>query len=208
MSAAKTSLDDYVPTLESGDRLTSTEFERRYEQMPELKKAELIEGVVFLSSPVSSDHSRAHSILGGWLLNYSGAHPETSSHNDGSVRLDVDNQFQPDAVLRRVSHGNATLGENRLLEGGPELVVEIAISSVSRDLYTKKHVYRRSGVREYIVWRVLDREVDWFELRDGEYVARTPDAAGIIESVQFPGLRLHVPALLAGDVAAVLRALS
>jgi Uma2 family endonuclease len=206
MSAAKSLTDDLVPMLENGDRLTSAEFERRYEAMPELKKAELIEGVVFLSSPVSKGHSRAHSILGGWLLAYSAAHPEASSHNDGSVRLDIDNQFQPDVMLRRVGK-ETTASDKEILDGAPELVAEIALSSVSRDLYAKKHVYRRTGVREYIVWRVLDREVDWFELRDGDFVARQPDSAGIIESRVFPGLRLNVTALLAGDVAAVLKAL-
>ena len=30
--------DDVVPALENGDRLTRTEFERRYEAMPHLKK--------------------------------------------------------------------------------------------------------------------------------------------------------------------------
>ena len=49
------------PPLESGDRLTRAEFERRYEAMPELKKAELIEGVVYVSSPVRFDrHSEQH----------------------------------------------------------------------------------------------------------------------------------------------------
>ena len=71
-------------------------------------------------------------------------------------------------------------------------------------MFSKKHVYRRNGVREYIVWRVRDGEVDWFELTDGEYVLREPDAAGVIESVQFPGLKLNVPALLEGDLKAVL----
>jgi hypothetical protein len=42
-----------VPYLESGDRLTRQEFERRYTAMPNLKKAELIEGIVYKSSSAS-----------------------------------------------------------------------------------------------------------------------------------------------------------
>ena len=38
--------------LENGDRLTRAEFERRYAAMPRLKKAELIEGIVYVPSPV------------------------------------------------------------------------------------------------------------------------------------------------------------
>ena len=196
---------DYVPPLENGDRLSSREFERRYEAMPELKKAELIEGVVFLSSPVSLDHSNGQGVLTTWLGTYALQHPAVSFHSDGSVRLDVDNQFQPDVFLWKLDEGTARRGEKNLLDVAPELVVEYAASSVSRDLYTKKHVYRRTGVREYIVLRVLDRALDWFELTDGDYVAREPDAAGYIESSQFPGLRLNIPALLDGRFEAAIQ---
>ena len=48
-----------VPPLENGDRLTRDEFERRYEAMPHLKKAELIEGVVYVPSPVRYRHHGA-----------------------------------------------------------------------------------------------------------------------------------------------------
>lgn len=195
------------PPLENGDRLTMAEFERRYEAMPELKKAELIEGVVFLASPVGLGHSRGQSIMATWLGTYAAIHPECSVHTDGSVRLDADNEFQPDVFLWRPGAGTASEGERGLLDGPPDLVVEVASSSVSRDLFAKKHVYRRGGVREYIVWRVRDEAVDWFELRDGEYVVRQPDPGGHIESSEFHGLRLDVTALLRGDFAAVLAAL-
>ena len=197
---------DFVPPLENGDRLTSIEFERRYEAMPELKKAELIEGVVFLASPVSLSHGEGQSLLTGWLIAYRRLHDTVRVHSDTSVRLDPDNQFQPDIFLWRTTGGTARIGDKDILEGAPELVVEVAASSVSRDLYNKKNVYRRNGVREYIVWRVRDGELDWFELTEGQYVRRDPAADGIIESAQFPGLRLPVQALIDGDLKAVLDA--
>ena len=195
---------EFIPPLENGDRLTVREFERRYEAMSELKKAELIEGVVFLASPVSLEHSRGHGALATWLGVFAAHTSGVSVHTDGSVRLDIDNEYQPDAFLWRVEGGTAHPGDRGLLDGAPEFVVEVAASSVSRDLFAKKNVYRRAGVREYIVWRVRDEALDWFELRDGDYILRQPDETGIIESVQFPGLRLNVPALLSGDLAAVL----
>ncbi len=179
------------------------EFERRYEAMPELKKAELIEGVVFLASPVSLTHSAGHMALTGWVATYVAHHPGMKAHSDGSVRLDPDNEFQPDIFLRKAEGGLSRPGSRDLLDGPPELVIEVAASSVSRDLFAKKHVYRRNGVPEYIVWRVRDGALDWFELTNGEYVAREPDGNGIIESRQFPGLRLDIPALLAGELAKV-----
>jgi len=38
-------------SLESGDHLTHEEFHRRYLERPDIKKAELVEGVVYVSSP-------------------------------------------------------------------------------------------------------------------------------------------------------------
>jgi hypothetical protein len=68
----------------------------------------------------------------------------------------------------------------------------------------KKEAFRRNGVHEYVVWRVLDGAIDWFRLRDGAYVPLAPDADGVVESDEFPGLRLHLPSMLAGDLVAVL----
>ena len=82
------------------------------------------------------------------------------------------------------------------------------MSSVSRDLFAKKHVYRRSGVPEYVVWRVRDRELDWFDLVDGDYLARAAAADGMMESRQFPGLKLDLAALRDGDLARLLAAIT
>lgn len=43
-----------IPPLQAGDFLTRAEFERRYHNHPELKKAELIEGIVYMPSPVNA----------------------------------------------------------------------------------------------------------------------------------------------------------
>jgi Uma2 family endonuclease len=84
------------------------------------------------------------------------------------------------------------------------LVVEIASSSASYDLHDKLRVYRRNGVQEYVVWRVYDKQVDWFRLVSKEYVPLAPDASGVVHSQMFPGLCLAVSALLNGDLATVL----
>jgi Uma2 family endonuclease len=59
-------------------------------------------------------------------------------------------------------------------------------------------------VPEYVVWQMREQRIDWFRLQDGRYVRVEPDARGVIESAAFPGLRLAVPKLLAGDNAGVL----
>jgi Uma2 family endonuclease len=110
-------------------------------------------------------------------------------------------------LLRLEQGGSSHIGADGYVEGAPELVVEVAASSASYDLHDKLRVYRRNGVEEYVVWRVLDREVDWFVLREGTYERLEADQTGILHSEVFPGLWLDVPALLARDLAAVLATL-
>jgi Uma2 family endonuclease len=197
------------PPLEPGDQLTRPEFERRYEAMPRHIKAELLEGVVYMPSPVRyRRHGRPHAQLMGWLIQYEAGTPGVEAADNSTARLDLDNEPQPDAVLLidPARGGQARISTDDYIEDAPELVLEVASSSVSVDLTTKLHVYRRNGVREYLVWRVLDRAVDWFVLRAGQYERLTPDPEGLLHSEAFPGLWLDVTALLEGDVAGVLAA--
>lgn len=192
-----------VPALDSGARMTRFEFERRYEASPPWLRAELIEGVVYVASPVSLPHGDEHFRLVTWLGAYTARHPDVVGSDNATIRLDLDNEPQPDVHLRyRTSTQNRMAGD--YLEGAPELVAEVAVSSQSIDLHDKLEAYRRNGVQEYIVWRVYDRALDWFVLERGEYLRLEPGAAGVIESRVFPGLRLAVAALLAGDLPTVL----
>jgi Uma2 family endonuclease len=193
------------PVLDSGDRLTREEFHRRYCERPDIKKAELVEGVVYVASPVRADvHGMPHADVVVWLGTYRARTPGVHLSDNATVQLDDENEVQPDAILWREEPGGARLTEKGYVEGAPQLVVEVAASSASYDLHDKLGAYRRNGVREYVVWRTLDRAIDWFRLREGEYVRVEPDERGVIESAQFPGLRLHVTKLLAGDLAGVL----
>jgi Uma2 family endonuclease len=195
--------------LEPGDRLTRAEFERRYEAMPHLIKAELIEGVVYMPSPVRQRrHGRPHAHLIAWLVQYEAGTPGVEVGDNSTARLDLDNEPQPDALLLidPARGGQARIGTDDYIEGAPELVAEVASSSASYDLHTKLHVYRRSGVREYIVWRVLEQALDWFVLRDGQYERLLPGSDGVLRSEVFAGLWLDPAALLRGDIAAVLTA--
>lgn len=201
---AKTSpASEELPILETGDHLTRHEFERRYNLTPEKVKAELIEGVVYMASPVRhKHHGKPHSRIIGWLFNYILETPGVDLSDNATLRLDADNEPQPDVLLfiEEEAGGNVRVTEDDLLEGSPELIVEIAASSASIDLHRKLHVYRRNGAQEYIVWRRKDNELDWFQLQEGQYVCLQPDNKGVIRSHVFPGLHLNVPALLAGEM--------
>ncbi len=199
-----------IPPLENGDRLTRQEFERRYQAMPAVKKAELIEGKVYMASPVRQvNHGRPHGQIMTWLGTYHAATPGVDLGDNATVRLDLDNEPQPDGLLRLEPEagGQSRIDAEGYIQGAPELIVEVAASSAAYDLDEKLRVYRRNGVQEYIVWQVGDRRVDWFSLQAGTYQSLEPTASGTFHSLVFPGLWLAVSALLESDLMTVLSTL-
>jgi Uma2 family endonuclease len=199
-----------IPLLENGDKLNRYEFERRYNAMPNLKKAELIEGIVYMAAALRfRSHGQPHAWILTWLGTYEAATTGVALGVEPTVRLDLDNEPQPDVVLmiNPDAAGQARLSEDDYIEGAPELIVEIAASSVAIDLHAKKQAYRRNGVKEYIVWQVLDRQLTWFYLEQGEYLELGADSNGIMRSQVFPGLWLGVAELLAGNMQSVLSVL-
>jgi Uma2 family endonuclease len=198
------------PLLEQGDRLSRAEFERRYEQMPHVRKAELIEGIVYMPSPARyKAHSEPQIHLATWLGVYCSETPGVECADNSTVRLDLDNEPQPDLVLFKSAEkgGQARISDDDYIEGAPELVVEIVGSSKAYDLHQKKGAYRRNGVREYLAWITGEKRLVWWELRDEEYQEIAPGPDGLLKSGIFPGLWLDTKALLRGNMKGVLAAL-
>jgi Uma2 family endonuclease len=201
---------DEFPPLEAGDHLSLLEFERRYEARPDIKKAELIGGVVYMPSPARFlEHAQPHGQMVTWLGLYSAATPGVELGDNATVYLDLENEVQPDALLRLAPElgGGSRVTTNHCLEGPPELVLEIAASSASYDLNVKLRAYQRRGVGEYIAVQMYERRIDWFRLRNEVYQPLQPDASGIICSEIFPGLCLNATAFWAGDMVQVLATL-
>ncbi|OBQ38441.1 MAG: hypothetical protein AN487_07470 [Anabaena sp. CRKS33] len=200
-----------IPPLTNGDKLTRYEFERRYNAVSKPKKAELIEGIVYIMPAALRfrSHGQPHGRILTWLGNYEAMTPGVALGVEPTVRLDLDNEPQPDAVLIILPEagGQTRISEDDYIDGPPELVVEIAASSVAIDLHGKKQAYRRNGVREYIVWQVLDQKLSWFSLQEGEYLELLPNEEGILKSRVFPGLWLAVNELLTGNMQVVLNVL-
>lgn len=199
-----------VPPLNNGDRLTRAEFERIYEAHPEIKKAELIEGVVYMPSPARfREHGKPHFHSISWLGVYCAGTPGVEGGDNATLRLDFENEPQPDALLFLPPDygGTAWVGEDGYLEGTPELIVEVSASSASYDLNQKKRVYARNGVPEYIVYLAYEKRVIWHVLRDGVYEEQAANEDGVLKSERFPGLWLLPDALLSGDLSRVLETL-
>ncbi len=199
-----------IPRLQNGDTLDGDEFMLRYHATPDVKKAELIEGVVFMPSPVRTDvHGQPHALLTGWLVNYFAATPGLILSDNGSVRLDARNVPQPDLslLIDRSRGGQHGLDPEGYIDGAPDLVCEVAASSVSIDRNAKLRAYQRNGVREYILCRTEDGVIEWFILRNKRYRSLAPDDAGILRSEAFPGLHLDPVAILGSDIVRVLAVL-
>lgn len=203
MSQAKPIPEQLKSILENGDRLSRPEFERRYERSPHIKKAELVEGVVYMALPVRArQHGRPHSLIMGWLMVYEAATPNVMVLDNTTVRLDWENEVQPDALLRLEESmgGQSRISEDDYVEGAPELIVEIVASSAAYDLHDKLRVYRRNGVKEYLVWVVQEKEFRWYVFESGEYHQQQPDRASYFKNQIFSGLWLDVQALFAGQI--------
>lgn len=199
---------DSLPPLEAGDRLTLREFLRRYEAMPNVNKAELVEGIVCMPSPVRIEHASPHTILNGIFWVYWTATPGVEAGDNATVELDEGNGPQPDAYLRILPEfGGQSQTRRGYVISAPELLAEVSGTSVGRDLHEKFNAYERNGVKEYVVWRVFDRAIDWFVRRDRRFERMEPSPDGVCRSEVFPGLWVNVAGLLAGDFPAVMTTL-
>ena len=187
--------------LDNGDRLTAAEFLRRYEAAPDVRKAQLIEGIVHMPSPVRfTAHAQPDSLIQLWLGIYALEHPGLEAIPNATLLLDTDNTPQPDAILCTAPQPGRKvwLNEKDYLCGAPQLVCEVAASSAAVDLHDKFRAYRRNGIQEYLVWLTQEKRIRWFHLKDQEYVEQKEKSGRLTSSV-FPDLVLDVKALLKGD---------
>jgi len=196
------------PPLRGGDRLTSDEFMRRWEAMPDLKHAELIDGIVYMPSPLSNKHSDFHLALAGWISYYAANTPGCHGGLEVTWIMGERDVPQPDLTLRVLpAYGGQSRDEGEYSGGAPELIVEVALSSRARDLGAKLRLYERMGVREYLVAVVSQAKFIWHERTASGFQALDQDTDGILRSRCFPGLWLDAAALSRRDQAGVLAVL-
>jgi Uma2 family endonuclease len=197
------SVQNNVPLLVNGDRLTQAEFHRRYETYPEDVKFELIGGIVYMVSPLRRSHGRYHVKLSFALELYEMGTPGIELLDNTTTILGEESEPQPDLGLRILSaYGGRSreTGED-YVEGPPELLSEISYSTRAIDLHRKRDDYRRAGVQEYLVVCVEEQELHWFNFATGRYIR--PNRQRISRSKVFPGLWIDGPALLARDSARI-----
>jgi hypothetical protein len=189
-----------MPMLVEGQRLDQPTFHELYERMPEGTWAELIDGVVHMSSPAGPDHSRSSVTLTYWFCYYRENTPGVDVLDNASTALDFKREPQPDAQLRILPEcGGRTRTDRKVVRGVPELIAEVSHTSRYIDLGPKFDDYERVGVLEYIVRALEPDEVLWFVLRQGRLVQLPAGPDGIFRSTVFPGLWLDPQALIEND---------
>lgn len=189
-----------LPPLVGGQRLDQPTFHRLYEAMPRGTRAELINGVVSMPSPVGLEHGVAEMPVNVWLHYYVEQTPGLKAANNATAILGNQSEPQPDAFLLILPEfGGRTRVEKKMLRGAPELVVEVAHTSRYIDLGPKLEDYQRAGVLEYVVRALEPDQVLWFVLQDGVLVQQAPGEDGLYRSVNFPGLWLDPEALIRDD---------
>jgi Uma2 family endonuclease len=197
-----------VPPLIAGDFLSRDEFLRRWEAMPHVKRVELIRGVVYKPSPLSTDHGSADLDIATWLGVYKASTPGCQGLSNATWLMGEDSAPQPDTSLRILpEYGGQSRTEGQYAAGAPEFLAEVCLSSTAYDLHQKLDVYQEAGVQEYLAVLMREREVRWHRLAGGIFEVVTAPADGIYRSAAFPGLWLDAAALLAGDLARVLAVL-
>jgi Uma2 family endonuclease len=188
-----------VPFLVNGQRMNQPEFHRRYAAYPEDEKWELIGGIVYMTSPLRYPHGNYDFVLGGVLGMYTMQTPGVEgAHNITSI-LGGESEPQPDQALRITTEcgGRSRINDEEYLEGAPELIAEIAYSSLDIDMHRKRDDYEATGVIEYMVLSIEDQELYWYHFPTGKTIR--PSRHGVSRSRVFPGLWIDGPALLARD---------
>ena len=186
----------FPPLLREGDRLHALDFLRRWEAMPELKHAELIDGVVFMAFPVGATHALLHQSFSGWLWLYSTATTGCQSGIEGTWLMGPKQVPQPDLAMRILPEfGGQSHQAGDYFSGAPELIIEITGSSMSRDLGVKLDLYRKAGVREYLTILLKPQRIVWRHLSRGRYKDLAVSGDGHLKSLVFPGLWLDPEAV-------------
>lgn len=208
MSSTLTTVEELPLELHNGDSMTRGEFHRIYSTMPEHIKAELIEGIVYMASPLKYPHGRHHIILGTLFGTYEAHTPGVEAADNASIFLGDDSEPQPDLVLRVTAEfgGQSHINQEGYVVDAPELFAEIADSSHSLDLHGKRRDYQKYGGNEYLVVNIHGHEIRWFDLSSSTEHPEPSD--GIFRLKSMPGLWINAHAVLEENVAEAMATLN
>ena len=176
----------------SGIRLSIEEFL----ELPDTydrRKMELDEGELYIMPRPRTGHQFLQGDLIWYFQGYIRGFddPPAEVLHDVIVALSLESRilFSPDLVV--ILQGSNAVIADRMVEGAPDIVVEILSSDRRRDLVRKRQVYAEAGIPEYWIFDPRADTATLLELRDGVYVERAVlDSDGTLPTVLLPGLAI------------------
>ena len=176
----------------SGMRLTVEEFM----ELPDTwdrRKMELDEGVLYIMPRPRKVHGflqlRMYRHIDDYIDGFT--EPPAELLADFTVALSLEDRtlLIPDLCI--VLRGNPAISGNRMVEGSPDIVVEVLSSDRNRDLVRKRQLYGEAGIQEYWIFDPREDTAILLELNDGEYVERAVlTADDTLTTPLLPGLAI------------------
>lgn len=155
------------------------------------RKMELDEGVLYVMPRSRTGHQFLQMRLAGYLERYLDGfdQPPANIFHEVIVELSLERRVLLSPDLAVVLSSSMTRIADRMIEGAPDIVVEILPSDRNRDLVRKRRLYAEAGVQEYWIVDPGQDAVSILELRGSEYAERALlDASLTLETPLLPGL--------------------
>lgn len=156
------------------------------------EKADLIDGVIYMSSPDNTDAAT----LFGWLFRLIGDFVEERELGEvyGSrvaFRLDRPQGPEPDIAFVRTNRSHTV--QRGFVDGPPDLAIEIVSpDSIERDYVRKREQYRKAGVREYWIVDEMEKRVVLLRHTSSGAYREVKPRKGVLHSKVLPGFWLRL----------------
>ncbi len=178
--------------------LLAEEHEQRqafYDALDPSVKAEWINGVAVVHSPVRLSHSDASGTLYRLIGNYLDLHPLGAVHHEKVMIQLTRNSYEPDVCFFRAATA-ASFTPDMVLFPAPDFVAEVlSDSTAARDRGVKFTDYAAHGISEYWIIDADAEEIEQYVLHEGDYQLRQRATTGAIRSAVIAGFRIPVRAL-------------
>ena len=157
------------------------------------RKMELDDGVLYIMPRPRIVHNFAQVEFSAHFRDYRNRMdgPPIQVYTDVIVALSLDRRrlYAPDVTI--ILPGNPCVVGDRMVEGAPDIVIEVLSSDRNRDLVRKRQVYAEAGIPNYWLCDLRQDTLTLLVLRDGVYVERaTLTAADTLTTPALPGFAI------------------
>lgn len=193
-----------MTTVQPGTRMTLDE----YRALPETDGGvwELINGEIHQMPSATAEHQFLVDFLVGMINNLMTSVQPMPGLAFSNLGLALSDLYAPTPDIIYLRYENLRLVNANMVEGIPDLVVEILSSDRNRDLVMKRGLYASASIPEYWTVDPFNDILTVLELSGSEYAARTLGRADTLTTAAIPGLTLPLEQLFGDPIRALIRA--